>query len=830
MKVPILRTPKQISSYKPKHAISIMATSFVLCFLIYLLINWFVERYPFGEVPVALGDEAWQFLPFYADLWEVLHGNPRTSLLFSWNAGMGVPRIGDYTTYLGGPFPLLIALFPKKYLAMGYFIVKGIKLSCAAAAFSALLHRISPNQKNANYQIFSMIYAFGGWTLEIGAVRIIWLDGLISLPLITIAGLLSYKRKARSTAIALICFCWWSNYYTAYMASLGAALLIIVLCFTSNSKTIDRVKGILNFALNGVLAIAICAILLWPTFLSVKEGINIPGGSFKSPSFFKLAKSLYGGSITYPALPSIFVGYLLLFYLVAFFINKQISVKLKFCATVILACSIGSFFFKPATLVWNLFDAPNGTWFRFSFVIIGYLTLLGFYSFTQIKHLNIYNRILCCLAVLLPAIWAYLNNKIIFSADSKLAFISFLAFFSAVLAFILFELKNISHFCRTIATGSALASIVIMVLMNSGLATTYFVGNLAGLNSPAIGIKHSQQASISPFVFSHAPIPYNNGFLYGVPEASYYSSIAPRELGINLASWYGANTSSGGRMVSFTEDPYLISISGGNNIFDTSTGEIRRLDVSGVPFVSTQPRKPEYSDSLKHLDNTFSNREKAVLGSIYSESLPAISANGKPANFDEKDSSVKYKSGDSLSINCSGTDVPQVLVDDNALRVSIEGKSPETFNNGTVISALDNTLSFRVFDISSGKKSGTLAFKDVRCLSLHNLNKAVKLFNNVSVDVKGRSFSFYAEKGNTYRVRVPYSEKWKCSQARTDSINQFLGVYAHHTGKVTCSYQIPGLATGTLVSFVSCILAFALCMKESGVEFSRVFKAFRFCS
>lgn len=173
--------------------------------------------------------------------------------------------------------------------------------------------------------------------------------------------------------------------------------------------------------------------------------------------------------------------------------------------------------------------------------------------------------------------------------------------------------------------------------------------------------------------------------------------------------------------------------------------------------------------------------------------------------------------------------MPQVLVRENALRVSVDGKSPETFNNGTVISALDNTLNFGVLDISSGKKSGTLAFEDVRCLSLHNLNKAIKSFNNISADVKGGSFSFHANKGNTYRVRVPYSEKWKCSKARTDSIDQFLGVYPQHTGKVTCSYQIPGLATGALVSFASFILAFGLCMKESGVEFSRVFKRLRFC-
>ncbi|KXB79672.1 hypothetical protein HMPREF1862_01709 [Varibaculum cambriense] len=814
MKVPNNIEPKPATKRRYVGAIKVTGTSFTLCFLVYVLVNWFVGRYPFGNVPLAMADEASQFVPFYADLWQVLHGNPNTSPLFSWNAGLGVPRIGDYTTYLGGPFPLLISLFPKKYLGLGFFIIKGIKLSVAGSAFSALLYMISSKEKNFHYQIFSLIYAFSGWTTEIAAVRIIWIDGLIALPLITIAGLWSLRYRRRALSIALICFSWWSNYYTAYMASLGAALLIIILSFNFGFKAKDQAKRILNFAVNGITGVSICSILLLPTYLAISRGSYYPGWPYETPSILKIIKSMYGGIRSYPDLPTIYVGCFLLFYIFAFFVNTKIKNSLKISAAILLAISVGSFFLRPVALVWNLFDVPNGSWFRFAFVVVFYLTLIGYYSFLKTEFVSLYKLVLGILIISTPGVWAYFTGRTIFSNSIKLTIVFYLSLFGAIVAVILFKTKKRNVVFDHIATTSAVASIVLMLLVNSAVLTAYFVDSFRGLQVLTSMPGKYNGVTKPLFVFSHSQIRYNNGLLYGVPEASYYSSIVPQEFGVDFSNWHGVNADAGGRMVSLLNDPYLRSISGAENGFDTVSGKSYVLKTQGLPFVTREIADGQSFEPNGKIDDVFARREKAVGASIYSASIPANTGNGPTTRLVTEKDFYAYKAGDSASFTCPKGEIPQVLIRYGGLLLQVDDRAPQSFMKGAILSGLSETLKFGVSEVYPGKNSGILKSKDFKCLNLKKLNQAIKSFDNVRAQVNGRFFSFYGEKDMVYRVRTPYSDNWECDAGTTKNLNQFLVISAKDDGKISCSYRIDGLRSGLIVSGTALLVALSLCIAD----------------
>lgn len=790
-----------------KEIFKLSAITFVVNFTIYLLLNLFIGRYPFGDTPVAMGDEAWQFLPFYGDLWETLRGNPDTSLLFSWNAGMGIPRIGDYATYLGGPFPLLVGLFPKKYLGLAYFCIKGIKIATAGTAFSLLAFRLFPSNRTLGHIIFSTIYAFSGWTIEIAMVRIIWIDGLIALPLITLAGIWSVHNKRRLLSIAIICLTWWSNYYTAYMASLGAALFVIFFTAASGRPLKNKIINISRFALNGIIGVSSCAFLLVPTFLAVNQSISIPGANFEQPSVLNLVHSLYGGIFSYPKDLSIYVGAFAIVCILAFALNPEIRLTIRASGMLLVLFSIVSFFFEPTALMWNIFDPPNGSWFRPAFVTVFYLAIFGFLGIVRLGHLSRQRITLICVASITPGLLLFFYGRSIFSESLKHSLFFLVVLVCASGSIAVLNKNPELPITRRMAFLLSFVSIFPMLFLNSALANKYFLTQLAGLNSSEFFLDSNHLDKNYSFTFSNTGIPYNNGLLYGVPEASYYSSIVPHELGVDFANHYGAETSSAGRMVSLTNDPYLRSISGTKYSVDATSAKISELPIKDLPLVTLEtPQDSQIENSVTKSD-IFKNREHAVGEDIYSEDRPLVSINNGDYTDLDSYTVVSFKPNDLLKISCPSGQIPQVSITNGQLRASVDGRAPHTFDDGAVLSGLSETIEVNIVSSSPDDGHELINSDNSRCLSIDELDAAIQSKREIEATTARARIFFDASKNSSYRIRVPYSDKWKCDSAETRDSHSFLSVKANLDGEVSCRYEIPGVRTGLFISILSICLS-----------------------
>ncbi|MFJ7988791.1 YfhO family protein [Streptomyces sp. NPDC096351] len=183
--------------------------------------------FPFGPRHRAVNDLANQFVPFHAHLWDLLHGRADGGLLLDWQAGWGTSFLPDYGTYLSSPFAPLVALLPRGDVEYAVYAITVLKTAVAAAAMTHLLRRTGPGRWWWASALGAS-YALCGWSLAEGTYNPMWLDGLIAFPLLCLVG--EWVRQGVRPVLGplAVAVCWVANFYTAYMATIGAALVLAV--------------------------------------------------------------------------------------------------------------------------------------------------------------------------------------------------------------------------------------------------------------------------------------------------------------------------------------------------------------------------------------------------------------------------------------------------------------------------------------------------------------------------------------------------------------------------------------------------------------------------
>ena len=129
--------------------------------------------------------------------------------------------------YLSSPFAPLVALFPRDQIDLAVYVITVLKLGSAAAAMAVLLLVLRPGPRWAA-GLLGTSYALCGWTSMLASYDPMWLDGLIAFPLLCMVGAWARAGRRPIAGIAVVALCWTANFYTAYMATIGAALVLVL--------------------------------------------------------------------------------------------------------------------------------------------------------------------------------------------------------------------------------------------------------------------------------------------------------------------------------------------------------------------------------------------------------------------------------------------------------------------------------------------------------------------------------------------------------------------------------------------------------------------------
>ncbi|MGO4757260.1 YfhO family protein, partial [Streptomyces sp. 2MCAF27] len=184
------------------------------------------RSYPFGFRTRSVNDLGNQFVPFHAHLWDLLHGRGDGGLFLNWQSGYGAGFLPDLGTYLGSPFALLVALFPRDRIDLAVYVITLLKMATAGAVMAQLLLTCRPGRWWAAGALGAS-YALCGWSVAEASYNPMWLDGLIALPLLCLVGHWVLAGRRFVVGALLVALMWIANFYTAYMATLGAVLLLL---------------------------------------------------------------------------------------------------------------------------------------------------------------------------------------------------------------------------------------------------------------------------------------------------------------------------------------------------------------------------------------------------------------------------------------------------------------------------------------------------------------------------------------------------------------------------------------------------------------------------
>ncbi|WP_244211961.1 YfhO family protein, partial [Streptomyces angustmyceticus] len=334
--------------------------------------------YPFGPRSRAVNDLGNQFVPLHARLWDLLHGTADGDLFFNWSSGYGVPFLPDFFGYLTNPFSLLVGLFPRALADLPVFLVTLCCIGLGAALMTVLLGRLRPGSGPLR-ALLSVGYGLCAWVPADGGADPMWMWGLVALPLTGIAADWCLRRTRWASGTLLVALAWAGNFYTAAMATLATALVLVVRLVTADrTPWRGRLRALARAASMALTGILLAAPVLTVTFAAARAAQPAPAVSYDGapPLLAQLAQLLPGDRGQVPA-PHLAIGVPGLLLVAAFPFVRAVPPRVRagWCA---LAAGVAvSFVQEPTILLWHGFALPNGSPYRAAFVLSGILVMIS---------------------------------------------------------------------------------------------------------------------------------------------------------------------------------------------------------------------------------------------------------------------------------------------------------------------------------------------------------------------------------------------------------------------------------------------------------------------
>ncbi|WP_153814824.1 YfhO family protein [Streptomyces sp. SUK 48] len=334
-------------------------------------------NYPFGSRTRSVNDLGNQYVPLHAHLWDLLHGRADGGLLVNWQSGYGSSFLPDFGTYLSSPFAPLVALFPRDRIDLAVYVITVLKIAAAAAAMAWLLLRLRPGRWWAA-GLLGASYALCGWTLA-ADYNPMWLDGLIALPLLCLVGEWALAGRRRVLGVLIVTLAWSANFYTAYMATLGAALVLLVRLLLAAPPRRRALAAAGRAVLTVLLGTGLAAPLLAVVYLGTRHAYPGRLAAFHPVPAGNLLARLLPATYDYSS-PALYVGTTALLLALALPFHRAVPGRVRAGWTALVLLVALSLQWAPTSLAWHAFAVPQGSSYRQSFVLCGLLVIAAWHA------------------------------------------------------------------------------------------------------------------------------------------------------------------------------------------------------------------------------------------------------------------------------------------------------------------------------------------------------------------------------------------------------------------------------------------------------------------
>lgn len=400
--------------------------------------------YPFGQTSVALWDMDIQYVGLFGWLSNVMHG--QGSLFYSFSQGMGEGTAATVAYYLASPFNLLARFFQPEDAPQLMSWLTLLKLSCAALscyAFFRLRHR-----PGTVHVLLAVAYALCGYAVA-ECSNIMWLDGVIMLPLVALGTWRLVRRGTCLTLFVSVAAAVTFNWYTGYMDCVFSVLYFLV-CWLDLSRGERRVRVGGRYALTMLLGVGASLVMFLPAvlgLLATKEG----GGSLLENVAhlrFSYNPSNLLASFALTATPSsdwdrmapLYTSALAVVLAVSLLLNRGVPRRRRVLAAGLLAFMAVSVCVFPLDVMWSGFKPATSYFFRYAYVVSFAVVLVAAQGAEALGGLEVCDRLRTLLVAALLAclgIGLAVMNVKLYTRQSPVGMGALLATFALLVGFAL---------------------------------------------------------------------------------------------------------------------------------------------------------------------------------------------------------------------------------------------------------------------------------------------------------------------------------------------------------------------------------------------------------
>lgn len=377
---------------------------------------------PLGKESILVGDMYKIYAKFYTGYQDMFRSGNFSQMFYTWKIGLGQGFIGNFAYFLASPFSLIVLLFPSNMMSTTLLIMTLIKVAFEGLTFSLYIKYVH-KRINIFTVLFALMYSLMCYVM-VYFLNIMWLDGLIFMPLILIGVHKIIETKKIKFFIIFLTIMFISNFYLSYMIGIFTFMYFIAIYINrkdlKNKGFKNFLKYFAKFMLGVIIAALISSILLIPTYFSLKNGGGLVSNEIINTFTFKtFLEKLFLGTYDQIAFgaPNVYCGLIPLILVIPFFFNKKISSKEKLTYFTLLAIFILSFSTPLINFAWHCFNSPVWYMFRYSFIFSFVVLIMTYKAFINIKYTS--NKVIfissgILIALLIYILFIYDNDLIIF--------------------------------------------------------------------------------------------------------------------------------------------------------------------------------------------------------------------------------------------------------------------------------------------------------------------------------------------------------------------------------------------------------------------------------
>lgn len=427
--------------------------TYILVFLfsvaLYVVLLWVDRAAPFGSRSFLYDDAYVQYDNMLRTLIEFIHSPDKN--VFMWNKGLGTDFYLNAIYYMLSPVNLIVTLMGERHVAASLTMMIILKCSLISVAGVYYFRNTVFNKLNSVFNsvvfpaVFGIAFGFCGYIMAYGH-HIIWLEGLILIPVLAIAiEKLNYDKKVVPYTL-LLAFIIIVNFYYAVYVCLFAVFYFLLLNRES-FKEFLRCAG--RFALCSVIAAMMAGFVIVPAFVSIRNagasmlGLDTPGNNVWGSitgyinSFFPACDIQTG----YLYSNNNYCGSIALILLGMFFVCGYMGMKDRIKYAIELGTLILAANFLYLNYVFHGFAVPHGMGNRFA-IILTFIVLNAAFRvmirYEELRMRDVLAGILSAVALLVAVLM--FNGKL----EQPMGYIIYiLVVFLAGTAFVLYRRKSI---------------------------------------------------------------------------------------------------------------------------------------------------------------------------------------------------------------------------------------------------------------------------------------------------------------------------------------------------------------------------------------------------